>query len=551
MNTLPHWWQNGVIYQIYPKSFQDTTGRGTGDLRGVTQRLDYLKTLGVDAIWLTPFYISPQIDNGYDVANYTAIDPAYGTLDDFDELVKQAHARGIRLVLDMVLNHTSTQHAWFRESLSKESPYREFYIWRDGTPDALPNNWRSKFGGNAWRWHAESEQYYLHLFAPEQADLNWENPQVRSELKKVCEFWADRGVDGLRLDVINLISKDQDFPDDNLGDGRRFYTDGPRAHEYLQEMSRDVFTPRNLMTVGEMSSTSLENCQQYAALDGRELSMTFNFHHLKVDYPNGEKWTLAKHDYVALKTLFSHWQQGMHGVAWNALFWCNHDQPRIVSRFGDEGEYRTTSAKMLAMVLHGMQGTPYIYQGEEIGMTNPHFARITDYRDVESHNMFAEQRAKGRDAEELLAILASKSRDNSRTPMQWDATPNGGFTTGEPWIDLCDNVATLNVDAALSDPDSVFYTYQSLIALRKSLPLLTWGDYQDLLPTHPSLWCYLRQWQGQTLIVVANLSHECQAWQPDALSGDWRVVLSNYAEVASQPAAMTLRPFEAVWWLQM
>ncbi|MCY1700690.1 alpha,alpha-phosphotrehalase [Lelliottia sp. SL45] len=550
MNTLPHWWQNGVIYQIYPKSFQDTTGRGTGDLRGVTQRLDYLKTLGVDAIWLTPFYISPQIDNGYDVANYTAIDPAYGTLDDFDELVKQAHARGIRLVLDMVLNHTSTQHAWFRESLSKESPYREFYIWRDGTPDALPNNWRSKFGGNAWRWHAESEQYYLHLFAPEQADLNWENPQVRSELKKVCEFWADRGVDGLRLDVINLISKDQDFPDDNLGDGRRFYTDGPRAHEYLQEMSRDVFTPRNLMTVGEMSSTSLENCQQYAALDGRELSMTFNFHHLKVDYPNGEKWTLAKPDYVALKTLFSHWQQGMHGVAWNALFWCNHDQPRIVSRFGDEGEYRTTSAKMLAMVLHAMQGTPYIYQGEEIGMTNPHFARITDYRDVESHNMFAEQRAKGRDAEELLAILASKSRDNSRTPMQWDATPNGGFTTGEPWIDLCDNVATLNVDAALSDPDSVFYTYQSLIALRKSLPLLTWGDYQDLLPTHPSLWCYRRQWQGQTLIVVANLSHECQAWQSDALSGDWRVVLSNYAEVASQPAAMTLRPFEAVWWLQ-
>nr|WP_314521668.1 alpha,alpha-phosphotrehalase [uncultured Lelliottia sp.] len=550
MNTLPHWWQNGVIYQIYPKSFQDTTGRGTGDLRGVTQRLDYLKTLGVDALWLTPFYISPQIDNGYDVANYTAIDPAYGTLDDFDELVKQAHARGIRLVLDMVLNHTSTQHAWFRESLSKESPYREFYIWRDGTPDALPNNWRSKFGGNAWRWHAESEQYYLHLFAPEQADLNWENPQVRSELKKVCEFWADRGVDGLRLDVINLISKDQDFPDDNLGDGRRFYTDGPRAHEYLQEMSRDVFTPRNLMTVGEMSSTSLENCQQYAALDGRELSMTFNFHHLKVDYPNGEKWTLAKPDYVALKTLFSHWQQGMHGVAWNALFWCNHDQPRIVSRFGDEGEYRTTSAKMLAMVLHGMQGTPYIYQGEEIGMTNPHFARITDYRDVESHNMFAEQRAKGRDAEELLAILASKSRDNSRTPMQWDATPNGGFTTGEPWIDLCDNVATLNVDAALSNPDSVFYTYQSLIALRKSLPLLTWGDYQDLLPTHPSLWCYRRQWQGQTLIVVANLSHECQAWQPDALSGDWRVVLSNYAEVASQPAAMTLRPFEAVWWLQ-
>ena len=550
MNTLPHWWQNGVIYQIYPKSFQDTTGRGTGDLRGVTSRLDYLKTLGIDAIWLTPFYISPQVDNGYDVANYVSIDPAYGTLDDFDALVAAAHQRGIRIVLDMVFNHTSTQHAWFRESLNKESPYREFYIWRDGTPEQLPNNWRSKFGGNAWRWHAESEQYYLHLFAPEQADLNWENPQVRAELKKVCEFWADRGVDGLRLDVINLVSKDQDFPDDTIGDGRRFYTDGPRIHDYLQEMSRDVFTPRNMMTVGEMSSTRLEHCQQYAALDGRELSMTFNFHHLKVDYPNGEKWTLAKPDFVALKALFSHWQQGMHNRAWNALFWCNHDQPRIVSRFGDEGEYRVPAAKMLAMVLHGMQGTPYVYQGEEIGMTNPHFTRITDYRDVESHNMFAGLRAQGRDADELLAILASKSRDNSRTPMQWDASANGGFTTGEPWIALGNNAETINVEAALADPDSVFYAYQRLIQLRKTLPVLTWGDYQDLLPDHPFLWCYRRQWQGQTLMAIASLSRECQPWQPQAVEGDWEVVMSNYPEVSPQPGAMTLRPFEAVWWLQ-
>ncbi|EOC8681089.1 alpha,alpha-phosphotrehalase [Enterobacter roggenkampii] len=550
MNTLPHWWQNGVIYQIYPKSFQDTTGSGTGDLRGVTQRLDYLKTLGIDAIWLTPFYISPQVDNGYDVANYTAIDPAYGTLDDFDELVAEAHARGIRIVLDMVFNHTSTQHAWFRESLNKASPYRQFYIWRDGTPEQLPNNWRSKFGGNAWRWHAESEQYYLHLFAPEQADLNWENPAVRAELKKVCEFWADRGVDGLRLDVINLISKDQDFPDDNIGDGRRFYTDGPRIHEYLQEMSRDVFTPRNLMTVGEMSSTSLENCQQYASLDGRELAMTFNFHHLKVDYPGGEKWTLAKPDFVALKTLFRHWQQGMHNKAWNALFWCNHDQPRIVSRFGDEGEYRVHAAKMLGMVLHGMQGTPYIYQGEELGMTNPHFSRITDYRDVESLNMFAELRASGREPDELLAILASKSRDNGRTPMQWDASHNAGFTEGEPWIGICDNYETVNARAALDDADSVFYTYQSLIRLRKTLPVLTWGDYEDLLPEHPSLWCYRRQWQGQTLMVVANLSRERQQWQPDPVQGAWRVALGNYDDVPSRPNARLLRPFEAIWWVQ-
>ncbi|UYW72804.1 alpha,alpha-phosphotrehalase [Pseudocitrobacter faecalis] len=550
MNILPHWWQNGVIYQIYPKSFQDTTGSGTGDLRGVTYRLDYLKKLGVDAIWLTPFYVSPQVDNGYDVANYTAIDPAYGTLDDFDELVAEAKARGIRIVLDMVLNHSSTQHAWFRESLNKASPYREFYIWRDGEPGIPPNNWRSKFGGNAWQWHAESEQYYLHLFAPEQADLNWENPAVRAELKKVCEFWADRGVDGLRLDVVNLISKDQAFPSDPDGDGRRFYTDGPRAHEFLQEMSRDVFTPRELMTVGEMSSTSLENCQQYAALDGRELSMTFNFHHLKVDYPGGEKWTLAKPDYVALKALFSHWQQGMHNRAWNALFWCNHDQPRIVSRFGDEGEYRLPAAKMLAMVLHGMQGTPYVYQGEEIGMTNPHFTQITDYRDVESHNMFAERLAQGQDAQTLLAILASKSRDNSRTPMQWNGDAHGGFTTGTPWIALCDNYEAINVDLALNDPNSVFYTYQQLIALRKTTPILTWGDYQDLLPDHPALWCYRRQWKGQTLLVVANLSAELQHWQPDAAHGEWTALISNYDEVASAPSEMTLRPFEAVWWLQ-
>ncbi|AGR61624.1 TPA: alpha,alpha-phosphotrehalase [Salmonella bongori] len=548
--NIPHWWQNGVIYQIYPKSFQDTTGSGTGDLRGVTQRLDYLQRLGVDAIWLTPFYISPQVDNGYDVANYTAIDPTYGTLDDFDELVTQAKARGIRIILDMVFNHTSTQHAWFRDALNKESPYRQFYIWRDGTPDVCPNNWQSKFGGSAWRWHSQSEQYYLHLFAPEQADLNWENPAVRAELKKVCEFWADRGVDGLRLDVVNLISKQQDFPDDPLGDGRRFYTDGPRAHEFLREMNRDVFTPRNLMTVGEMSSTTLENCQQYAALNGDELSMTFNFHHLKVDYPGGEKWTLAKPDYVALKALFRHWQQGMHNVAWNALFWCNHDQPRIVSRFGDEGQYRVLAAKMLAMVLHGMQGTPYIYQGEEIGMTNPHFRRITDYRDVESHNMFAALRAAGREADELLAILASKSRDNSRTPMQWDSSDNAGFTHGVPWINLCDNYAEVNVEAALSDKNSVFYTYQKLIALRKTYPVLIWGDYHDFLPESPYLWCYRRQWQGQTLLVVANLSKTCQEWHPPHTKGQWQALMHNYGEAASQPATMTLRPFETIWWLQ-
>ncbi|AIR64010.1 alpha,alpha-phosphotrehalase [Cedecea neteri] len=551
MNITPPWWQNGVIYQIYPKSFQDTTGSGTGDLKGVIKRLDYLKTLGVDAIWLTPFYVSPQIDNGYDVADYCAIDPTYGTLEDFDLLVAEAHQRGIRLVLDMVFNHTSTEHGWFKQAQDKHSPYREFYIWRDGTPDILPNNWRSKFGGNAWQWQAETGQYYLHLFAPEQADLNWENPTVRAELKKVCEFWANRGVDGLRLDVINLVSKDQTFPNDvNGGDGRRFYTDGPRVHEYLREFSRDAFKPLGLMTVGEMSSTSLDNCQKYGALDGSELSMTFNFHHLKVDYPGGEKWTLAKPDYVELKSIFNHWQQGMHNVAWNALFWCNHDQPRIVSRFGHEGELRTTSAKMLAMVLHGMQGTPYIYQGEEIGMTNPHFSSIDQYRDVESLNMFAELRTLGRDSDTLMAILASKSRDNSRTPMQWDAGSNAGFSEGTPWIGLCDNYQTVNAEAAREDKESVFYTYQQLIKLRKTEPVLTWGNYQDLLPEHPLVWSYSRQHEGQTLVVAANLSAEAQWLQLEGHEGEWEVLMSNYADAAPKPAEMSLRPFEAVYWIK-
>jgi trehalose-6-phosphate hydrolase len=453
--------------------------------------------------------------------------------------------------MDMVFNHTSTEHPWFKASQDPDSPFRQFYVWRDGEGDTLPNNWRSKFGGNAWQWHADSGQYYLHLFATEQADLNWEHPPVREELKKVCQFWADKGVDGLRLDVINLVSKQQDFPSDHQGDGRRFYTDGPRIHEFLQEMSRDVFQPRGLMTVGEMSSTTLEHCRQYAAQSGEELSMTFNFHHLKVDYAGGEKWTLAAPDYVELKQIFSHWQQGMHNQAWNALFWCNHDQPRIVSRFGDEGELRVPAAKMLAMVLHGMQGTPYIYQGEEIGMTNPGFNAIEQYRDVESLNMYAELSAQGKSDAELLAILASKSRDNGRTPMQWSSAPNAGFSQGTPWIGCAENYPQINAEAALADLDSVFYAYRQLITLRKQYPLLTHGDYRDLAPAHPALWCYQRSWNGQRLLVVANLSREPLVWQAEGVepSALWRPLMSNYADAPAQPQTTSLRPFEAVWWL--
>lgn len=544
------WWQQGVIYQIYPKSFQDSSGNGFGDLKGILSRLDYLQTLGVEAIWLTPVYVSPQVDNGYDVADYYAIDPRYGTMADFEQLVAEARQRGIRIVMDMVFNHTSTEHPWFLAAQHPASPYRQFYHWRDGKEGRPPNNWRSKFGGSAWQWHPASGQYYLHLYAVEQADLNWAHPPVREELKKICRFWAEKGVEGLRLDVINLVSRHPELPDDNEGDGRRFYTDGPLIHDYLREMSRDVFQPLSLMTVGEMSSTTLANCQQYAAIDGSELSMTFTFHHLKVDYPGGDKWALAKPYFVELKRIFNHWQRGMHNRAWNALFWCNHDQPRIVSRFGDEGALRVPSAKMLAMVLHGMQGTPYIYQGEEIGMTNPGFSHIDSYRDVESLNMYAEQREKGRSEAEILAILASKSRDNSRTPMQWTAEANAGFTTGKPWLSCAKNASAVNVEQAMADPDSVFYTYRQLIALRKAHPILTFGDYEDLDPQHPTLWCYVRRWQGQQLLVVANLSREPLHWDsapPEADSG-WCRLLGNYQD--APPQTGTLRPFEAIWWLK-
>ncbi|MDE1488688.1 alpha,alpha-phosphotrehalase [Xenorhabdus bovienii] len=549
MTEQQPWWLDSVIYQIYPKSFQDSTGSGTGDINGITQRLDYLQHLGVEAIWITPFYPSPQVDNGYDVADYCAINPDYGSMEDFDNLVENAHRRGIRIILDMVFNHTSTEHPWFQAAQDINSPYRQFYIWREGSSDSLPNNWKSKFGGNAWQWHAESQQYYLHLFAVKQADLNWEHEPVRAELKKICEFWADRGVDGLRLDVVNLVSKQQDYPSDDHGDGRRFYTDGPRIHEFLQEMSRDVFQPKGLMTVGEMSSTALEHSLRYSALDSSVLSMTFNFHHLKVDYPNGEKWTLAKPDYIALKKIFSTWQQGMHQKAWNALFWCNHDQPRIVSRFGDEHQHHRTSAKMLAMVLHGMQGTPYIYQGEELGMTNPHFKRIEEYRDIESLNMYQERIEQGMAPEEILAILAQKSRDNGRTPMQWDGSANAGFTSGTPWIASCDNYPELNAEAALQDKDSVFYCYHELIKLRKQQPILTYGDYLDLLPDHPSLWCYLRRWQNQVMLVIANLSDENQLWSPESSLTDkeWQVLISNYPSPSSIEKEMSIKPYESIY----
>ena len=551
MSQTP-WWQSAVIYQIYPKSFQDSAARGTGDLKGIMARLDYLKTLGVDALWLTPVYVSPQVDNGYDIADYLAIDPAYGTMDDFEALLAAAHERDIRIVMDIVVNHTSTEHAWFKSALGdKNSPYRDYYIWRDPVDGGVPNNWQSKFGGSAWELDPATGQYYLHLFAREQADLNWENPAVRAEVKNIIHFWAKKGVDGFRLDVINLISKDQAFPNDEVGDGRRFYTDGPRIHEFLQDVSRDVFAPVGAMTVGEMSSTSLEHCQRYGALDGSELSMVFNFHHLKVDYPNGDKWTKAPFDFLELKRIFNHWQSGMHGKGWSALFWCNHDQPRIVSRFGDEGEHRVVAAKMLASTLHGLQGTPYIYQGEEIGMTNPGYQRIDDYQDVESRNIFAIKQAEGMSEAEILAILGAKSRDNSRTPMQWSAAANAGFTQGTPWLKPAANYSEINAEAALADQNSVFWHYRDLIALRKAHPIFTQGDYQELLTGHPQIWAYARRANGQTLLVVSNFYGEPVefALPAELQSGQGRLLLGNYPDSPARPQSGMLRPYESLIWL--
>ena len=545
------WWRQAVVYQIYPKSFQDSGNKGTGDLQGIIQRLNYLQQLGVDALWLTPIYSSPQIDNGYDIADYYAIDPAFGSMADFEQLVSACKQRGLHIIMDMVFNHTSTEHVWFKTALRyPQSRFRDFYIWRDPVNGQEPNNWQSKFGGNAWAFDENSGQYYLHLFSEQQADLNWENPEVRAEIKKVLHFWADKGVDGFRLDVINLISKQQDFCDDLTGDGRRFYTDGPRVHDYLQELSRDVFVPRHCMTVGEMSSTTLTHCQQYSQQDGRELSMVFNFHHLKVDYPNGEKWQLATPDFIELKKIFAEWQNGLHQQGWSALFWCNHDQPRIVSRFGHEGEHREKSAKMLATVLHMLQGTPYIYQGEEIGMTNPHFTQIDDYRDVESLNLYLAHQAQGVATEETLQTLAARSRDNSRTPMQWDTSTGAGFSQGTPWIPLSDNHAQINVSNALADKASVFYHYQRLIQLRKQYPIIVEGNYQDLLPEHPTLWCYQRQYGEQKLLVVANLSATETAFElPEHWQHTDSQCLIHNETTLPVLCNRDLKPYEVMVWL--
>lgn len=539
--------KKSVVYQIYPKSFLDTNGDGLGELRGVTQKLDYLKELGVDYIWLTPFFVSPQNDNGYDVADYRTIDPRYGTMEDFEELAQQANRRGIRLMLDMVFNHTSTEHIWFQKALAGDPVYQDYYIFRPARPDgSAPTNWQSKFGGSAWEYAPQVGKYYLHLFDKTQADLNWENPAVRREVQQIVRFWMDKGVKGFRFDVVNLISKGE-YADDDQGDGRRFYTDGPRIHEFLQELNRESFgQDPEIVTVGEMSSTSMENCFRYAGADCGELSMVFSFHHLKVDFMGNEKWVIVPADFGRLKELLFSWQEGMAAHnAWNAVFWCNHDQPRVVSRFGDEGDYWKESAKMLAGVIHGLRGTPYVYQGEELGMTNAGFTRLDQYRDVESLNHFQILRDKGLSEESAYNILKIHSRDNSRTPMQWTAGENGGFTTGTPWIGVNPNTSRINAASQVDDPDSIFAYYKALIRLRKEYDVFAYGDFTPVDQKHPAVLAYRREYQGQSLLCVNNFYRAGCRWHcPMSLEG-YRVLLSNYGDSAPS-ADWELRPYESV-----
>ena len=537
---------NKVIYQIYPKSFKDSNGDGIGDLRGVAEKLDYLKDLGVDYLWLTPFFVSPQRDNGYDVADYRNIDPMFGTMEDLDNLIAEGEKRNIGLMFDMVFNHTSTSHEWFRRALAGEKKYQDYYIFKEGAPDQPPTNWQSKFGGSAWEYVSSLGKWYLHLFDVTQADLNWKNPEVREELKEVIRFWKAKGVKGFRFDVVNLISKPEIWEDDFEGDGRKFYTDGPYVHEYLKELVRDTGI-EDYVTVGEMSSTTLEHCIRYSGAEEKELSMCFNFHHLKVDYKDGNKWELMEPDYMELKVIFEKWQMGMQrGNAWNALFWCNHDQPRIVSRFGNEGEYWKESAKMLAGMIHLMRGTPYIYQGEEIGMTNPHYTSIEQYADVESRNYYEILLNEGKTKEEALEILAARSRDNSRTPMQWTDERYCGFSDTKPWIPVSDNFEKINVKKQKQDRDSILEFYKKLIMLRKEKEVIARGNIEFMEVENAGVLAYTRCLDKQKLLVCCNFRDVesqmefTQEWK----SG--RKILGNYEENHKNNYKVLTLPYEII-----
>nr|WP_276856014.1 alpha-glucosidase [Intestinimonas timonensis] len=558
------WWKESVIYQIYPRSFCDSNGDGIGDLPGITEKLDYLKELGINVLWLSPVYRSPNDDNGYDISDYQAIMDEFGTMADFDELLAQAHARGLKIVMDLVVNHTSDEHPWFVESRqSKNSPKRDFYIWREGKNGKEPNNWGSSFSGPAWTLDEATGMYYLHCFSPKQPDLNWDTPQVRQAVFDMMTWWCEKGIDGFRMDVISMISKREGLPDVPTG-GAPYgpcnlgCCNGPHVHEYLQEMRQKVLSHYDLLTVGECAGVTIDQAKQYANAQGTELNMVFQFEHVDLDGgdPAVGKWSTRKMDLVALKKLLSRWQDELDEVAWNSLYFCNHDQPRIVSRLGDDSpRYREISAKSIATCLHMMQGTPYVYQGEELGMTNAPFRSIEDYRDLESINAWRDLSARGVMPEgELMAAIAYKSRDNARTPFQWDDSPNAGFTTGTPWIMVNPNYAEINSKEQLGRADSVFHYYQKLIALRRRSPdsdLIVYGKYRLILPEDPQLFAYTRTLGDKTLLTVCNLSGAPADFTPPAeLTGtSARLLIANWETAPAAPAAMTFQPWQAAVWV--
>lgn len=533
------WWKKAVVYQVYPKSFNDTTGSGVGDLAGITEKLDYLKELGITVIWLSPVYESPGDDNGYDISDYEQIDPAFGTMEDMEQLIAEAKKRGIYIVMDLVVNHTSDEHEWFEEAKSsRDNPYRDYYIWRDPVDGGVPNDLQSTFGGSAWEYSEETGQYYLHLFSKKQPDLNWENPAMRQDVYQMMNFWLDKGIGGFRLDVIDLIGKQPD---------QLVTADGPKLHDYLQEMNEATFGHKDVLTVGETWSATVQNAKQYSNPDGSELSMVFQFEHILLDQQDdGEKWDLKPLNLVDLKRTLAKWQTELGDEGWNSLFWNNHDTPRIVSRWGNDEEYRQESAKLFAILLHLMKGTPYIYQGEEIGMTNYEMASLDDIYDIESINMYHERLAAGYSEADILTSINAKGRDHARTPMQWHGDQaHAGFTVGQPWIPVNDNFTGINVAQNLAEKDSVFATYQQLIQYRKDHDIVVKGDFQLLYPDHPAVFAYKRQWQDDAFVVLANVSEEEQTVDVAELSLN-DVIINNYDEVTVRNGQLRLEPYQAI-----
>lgn len=549
------WWKESVVYQIYPRSFCDSNGDGVGDINGITSKLEYLRELGIDVIWLSPVYESPNDDNGYDISNYRGIMKEFGTMEDFDKMLLKAHTLGIKIMMDLVVNHTSDEHPWFIESKSsKDNPYRDYYIWQEAKDGREPNNWGACFGGSAWKYDETTDMYFLHLFSPKQPDLNWDNPAVRKEVFDMMDWWCQKGIDGFRMDVISLISKVPGYPDgpvgkSGYGDFGPYAANGPHVHEYLQEMNQAVLSRYDLITVGECSGVTVEEAKKYASSKGNELNMVFQFEHMDLDGGESFKWNRRKIALAELKQVLTKWQTQLEGKAWNSLYWCNHDQPRMLSRLGNDSDaYRERSAKMLATCLHMMQGTPYIYQGEELGMTNYPFTSLDEFRDIESINAYHELTQKGIVApEEMFDFISYKGRDNARTPIQWDDSEGAGFTTGTPWIPINPNYKIINAKEQTSREDSVFHYYKNLIQLRKQLPVIVYGIYELLLPDSEDLYVYTRTLDAQKLLVICNFTDKELSYSiPDEFAvPDRKVLISNYETDALPQKELTLKPYQS------